>query len=208
LADLHLQNQQLREKMKKEGSTVGKGQRQMEVQFVDQFGFHKVTSAVLVLQVNNWRSDWVSFFARQRIHPQMDLIERSSGDRESRELWAQLQEQAILSLKIPSFFCGVEIVHSLLHGDLWRGNVAEDDSGPIIFDPASFYHSEYDLAIAGMFGGFSSSFYSAYHSKIPRATGFEKHLKFYQLFHYMSHWNHFGSVYGGSSINIMRKLTK
>uniref|UniRef100_A0A8C9KXQ3 protein-ribulosamine 3-kinase n=1 Tax=Serinus canaria TaxID=9135 RepID=A0A8C9KXQ3_SERCA len=193
--NLHLQNQQLREKMKKEESTVA--QRLCDPQKVYLkmkenclFCGVEVTSAVLVLQVNNWRSDW------------MDLIERSSGDRESRELWAQLQEQ------IPSFFCGVEIVHSLLHGDLWRENVAEDDSGPIIFDPASFCHSEHDFAIAGMFGGFSSSFYSAYHSKIPGAAGFEKHLKIYQLFHYMNHWNHFGSVYGGSSVNIMRKLTK
>ncbi|KAI1239667.1 hypothetical protein IHE44_0011091 [Lamprotornis superbus] len=146
LADLHLHNQQLREKMKREESTVGKGQGQMEVQFVDQFGFHTVTCCGYLPQVNNWQSDWVSFFARQRIQPQMDLIERNSGDGEARELWAQLQ------LKIPSLFCGVEIVPSLLHGDLWGGNVAEDDSGPIIFDPASFYgHSEYDLAIAGMF---------------------------------------------------------
>ncbi|NXR73134.1 KT3K kinase, partial [Pycnonotus jocosus] len=209
LADLHLHNQQLRGKMKKEESTVGKGQGQMEAHFVDQFGFHTVICCgylpqlVLLLQVNNWHRDWVSFFARQRIQPLMDLIERSSGDREARELWAQLQ------LKIPSFFCGIEIVPALLHGDLWGGNVAEDDSGPIIFDPASFYgHSEYDLEIARMFGGFSSFFYSTYHSKIPRAAGFEKHLQLYQLFHYMNQWNHFGSGYRGSSINIMRNLVK
>ncbi|NWT76608.1 KT3K kinase, partial [Prunella himalayana] len=203
LADLHLHNQQLRDKMKKEGSTAGKGQEQMEIQFVDQFGFPIVTCCGCLPQVNNWHSDRLSFFARQRIQPQMDLVERSSGDTEARELWAQLQ------LKIPSFFCGVEIVPSLLHGDLWGGNVAEDDSGPIIFDPASFYgHSEYDLAIAGMFGGLSSSFYSAYHSKIPRAAGFEKRLKLYQLFHYMNHWNHFGSGCRGSSINMVRNLVK
>ncbi|XP_065549933.1 ketosamine-3-kinase-like isoform X2 [Lathamus discolor] len=174
LADLHLHNQQLGEKLKKEESTV-----------------------------NEWQNDWVTFFAKQRIQPQMDMIEKNSGDREARELWAQLQ------LKIPSLFCDVEIVPALLHGDLWGGNVAEDDSGPVIFDPASFYgHSEYELAIAGMFGGFSSSFYSAYHSKIPKAAGFEKRLKLYQLFHYMNHWNHFGTGYRGSSLNIMRNLIK
>lgn len=114
-----------------------------------------------------------------------------------------------LQLKIPSLFSDVEIFPALLHGDLWGGNVAEDDSGPIIFDPASFYgHSEYELAIAGMFGGFTSSFYSAYHSKIPKAPGFEKRLKLYQLFHYMNHWNHFGTGYRGSSLNIMRNLVK
>ncbi|XP_053939211.1 ketosamine-3-kinase isoform X1 [Cuculus canorus] len=203
LADLHLHNQQLGEKLKKEESTVGKGQGQMEVQFVEQFGFHTVTCCGYLPQVNDWQKDWVTFFAKQRIQPQMDLIEKNSGDREARELWAQLQ------LKIPSLFCDVEIVPALLHGDLWGGNVAEDDSGPVIFDPASFYgHSEYELAIAGMFGGFSSSFYSAYHSKIPKAAGFEKRLKLYQLFHYMNHWNHFGTGYRGSSLNIMRNLIK
>uniref|UniRef100_H0Z8T5 protein-ribulosamine 3-kinase n=1 Tax=Taeniopygia guttata TaxID=59729 RepID=H0Z8T5_TAEGU len=137
LADLHLYNQRLGEKLKKEGSTVGKGQGQTEVQFVDQFGFHTVTCCGYLPQVNDWHSDWVSFFTRQRIQPQMDMIEKKSGDREARELWAQLQ------LKIPSLFCDMEIFPALLHGDLWGGNVAEDDSGPIIFDPASFYgHSE------------------------------------------------------------------
>lgn len=106
-------------------------------------------------------------------------------------------------------FCDIEVVPALLHGDLWAGNVAEDDSGPIIFDPACFYgHSEFELAIAGMFGGFSSSFFSAYHSKIPKAPGFEKRNKLYQLFNYINHWNHFGTGYRGSTLNIMRKLLK
>eukprot|EP00069_Balaena_mysticetus_P017912 bmy_02213T0 len=158
---------------------------------------------ILDIKVNDWQRDWVTFYARQRIQPQMDLLEQGSGDREARELWAALQ------LKIPDLFHDLDIVPALLHGDLWGGNVAEDSSGPIIFDPASFYgHSEYELAIAGMFGGFSGSFYSAYHSKVPKAPGFEKRLKLYQLFHYLNHWNHFGSGYRGSSLSIMRNLIK
>ncbi|XP_015280367.1 PREDICTED: ketosamine-3-kinase [Gekko japonicus] len=202
LADLHLHNQKLEEKLKKNASTIGKAE-QTDGQFVERFGFHTVTCCGYLPQVNDWQEDWVTFFARQRIQPQMDMIEKNSGDREARELWAQLQ------LKIPSLLGDMEIVPALLHGDLWGGNVAEDDSGPIIFDPASFYgHSEYELAIAGMFGGFGGSFYSAYHNKIPKAPGFEKRLKLYQLFHYMNHWNHFGGGYRGSSINIMRNLVK
>lgn len=114
-----------------------------------------------------------------------------------------------LQLKIPQFFTDVEIVPALLHGDLWGGNVAEVEEGPVIFDPASFYgHSEYELGIAGMFGGFNSSFYSAYHEKIPKAVGFAKRNQLYQLFHYLNHWNHFGGGYRGSSIRIMKDLLK
>lgn len=59
-----------------------------------------LTPAVLFLQVNDWQSDWVTFFARQRIQPQMDMVEKKSGDREARELWAQLQVGAILLVLI------------------------------------------------------------------------------------------------------------
>lgn len=44
-----------------------------------------------VRKVNDWQSDWVTFYARQRIQPQMELLEQGSGDREARELWAALQ---------------------------------------------------------------------------------------------------------------------
>lgn len=116
---------------------------------------------------------------------------------------------SILQLKIPQFFKDVEVVPALLHGDLWGGNVAECAEGPVIYDPASFYgHSEYELGIAGMFGGFNNSFYSAYHAKIPRAPGFEKRNQLYQLFHYLNHWNHFGGGYRGSSVRIMKDLLK
>lgn len=112
-------------------------------------------------------------------------------------------------LKIPQFFKDVEIVPALLHGDLWGGNVSECAEGPVTFDPASFYgHSEYELGIAGMFGGFNSSFYSAYHEKIPKAPGFAERNQLYQLFHYLNHWNHFGGGYRSSSLRIMKNLLK
>ncbi|XP_035036053.2 ketosamine-3-kinase isoform X3 [Hippoglossus stenolepis] len=152
---------------------------------------------------NEWQDDWVTFFSQQRLQHQLNMVENSHGDREARELWAKLQ------LKIPQFFTDVEIVPALLHGDLWGGNVSECTDGPVIFDPASFYgHSEFELGIAGMFGGFNRSFYSAYHEKIPKAPGFAERNQLYQLYHYLNHWNHFGGGYRGSSIGIMKNLMK
>ncbi|XP_069510638.1 ketosamine-3-kinase-like [Ambystoma mexicanum] len=203
LGDLHLHNQKLGEKMMKEQNVVGKGGSQSGPQYVDQFGFHTATCCGYLAQVNDWQSDWVTFYTRQRLQTQLDMVEKEYGDREARELWS------ILQLKIPELFKDANIFPALLHGDLWGGNVAEDGSGPVIFDPASFYgHSEYELGIAGMFGGFSSTFYASYHEKIPKADGFSKRQKLYQLFHYLNHWNHFGSGYRGSSLNIMRNLVK
>nr|XP_032801206.1 fructosamine-3-kinase-like isoform X2 [Petromyzon marinus] len=98
------------------------------------------------LSLNEWQEDWVTFFSRQRLQLQLDMIEKDYGERETRELWSRLQ------LRLGDFFRDVEVVPALLHGDLWTGNAAEINEGPVIFDPASFYrHSEYELAIAGMF---------------------------------------------------------
>ena len=122
-----------------------------------------------------------------------------------KELWPKLKS------KIPDFFKEIQVEPSLLHGDLWSGNSGEDSSGPgnysqdstfhlltscacnctctVIFDPASFYgHHEFDLAIAGMFGGFNRQFYDAYHKIIPKAPGFATRHKLYTLFHYLNHW--------------------
>ena len=59
-----------------------------------------------------------------------------------------------------SFFSNIEVFPSLLHGDLWSGNVGQVGNTPVVFDPASFYgHHEYDLAIGKMFGGFGGEFH-------------------------------------------------
>ncbi|XP_049491354.1 fructosamine-3-kinase [Panthera uncia] len=203
MADLHLYNQKLRDKSKEEENTVGRRTERAEPQYVSKFGFHMVTCCGFIPQVNEWQDDWSTFFARHRLQAQLDLIEKDYADREARELWSQLQ------VKIPDLFCGLEIVPALLHGDLWSGNVAEDDSGPIVYDPASFYgHSEFELAIALMFGGFPRSFFTAYHRKIPKAPGFDRRLLLYQLFNYLNHWNHFGRQYRSPSLGTMRKLLK
>ncbi|XP_059235145.1 fructosamine-3-kinase isoform X2 [Mustela nigripes] len=203
LADLHLHNQKLREKSEEEESTVGRRAEGAEPRHVTKFGFHRVTCCGFIPQVNEWQEDWPTFFARHRLQAQLDLIEKDYADREARELWSQLQ------VKIPDLFRGLEIVPALLHGDLWSGNVAEDDAGPIVYDPASFYgHSEFELAIALMFGGFPRSFFTAYHRKIPKAPGFDKRLLLYQLFNYLNHWNHFGQGYRSPSLGTMRKLVQ
>ena len=59
---------------------------------------------------------------------------------------------------------------------------------------------------AGMFGGFSSTFYSSYHQLIPKEPGFEQRHLLYKLFHNLNHWNHFGGGYKSGSLSIMKKL--
>ncbi|GBM53724.1 Fructosamine-3-kinase [Araneus ventricosus] len=199
LARMHLFNINLQAS----GSSINKSNQDEQPVYVDKFGFHTTTCCGYIPLVNSWKDDWVEFYAQQRLDHQIKLLTSSYGDRELTELWSEL------SLKIPSFFEGIEIKPSLLHGDLWSGNAAETKKEPVIFDAAVFYgHSEFELSIADMFGGFPRSFYNAYHNILPKEANFDKRKDLYKLFHCLNHWNHFGGGYRSSSLSIMRRLLK
>lgn len=184
LATMHLSN---RKNKGKEG-------------YVSKFGFDVETCCGSIPQSNTWEESWSKFYVN-KLSEQVGRLKGS--DRELRELWPQLQQ------KTKELLDDLQVEPSLLHGDLWSGNAGASRGKPVVFDPAAFYgHSEYDLGIAGMFGGFSQSFYSAYHSLIPKEEGFDARHSLYQLFHYLNHWNHFGAGYRGQSLNIIKKLIK
>jgi len=198
LARLHLDNIKQLQNAESEKNRIGKNQ---DLTAVEKFGFPTTTCCGYIAQDNEWHDDWVAFYTKCRLQHQVDLIEKEYSDSDARSLWSRLKP------KIPELFKDVDVKPSLLHGDLWSGNVAETDDGPVTFDPASFYgHHEFDLAIAGMFGGFSRAFYDAYHKEIPKQKGFDKRHQLYQLFHHLNHWNHFGTGYKSSSLQIMRGL--
>lgn len=197
LARLHLLNAELEEKAKHGEKFVGRSQY---YKYVDKFGFYTDTCCGYLKQDNTWKDTWLELYAR-KIDLQMELLNKNYRNNEARELWSQLLP------KLSKFFEGLEIKPALIHGDLWGGNVGETSSEPVIFDPASYYgHSEFDLSISKMFGGFGSSFFDSYHKLIPQAEGFRKRVDLYKLFHYLNHWNHFGSGYEGSTLSTLRTV--
>ena len=85
---------------------------------------------------------------------------------------------------------------SLLHGDLWSGNVINGIINPIFIDTSCYYgHSEADLALTYMFGGFSNDFYRSYEVYNPLESGSEQRKPIYMLYHYLNHLNIFGRSY-------------
>ena len=86
---------------------------------------------------------------------------------------------------------------SLVHGDLWNGNVGMTIQGePCLYDPAVYWgHSETDLAMARLFGGFREDFFDAYQGNISSEDGEEERLLVYQLYHLLNHYNLFGGSY-------------
>ncbi len=86
---------------------------------------------------------------------------------------------------------------SLLHGDLWSGNVITGKDGKAwMIDPAVYVgHAEADLAMTELFGGFPREFYDAYREAASWQPGYESRRDLYNLYQLLNHLNMFGGSY-------------
>jgi fructosamine-3-kinase len=142
-------------------------------------------------QSNAPAEDWASFWAARRLEPQLRLAGAHLGPEDRRRFAALLP-------RLPDLLgVGEAEGPSLLHGDLWSGNVhLLASGGAALVDPASCYgHREVDLAMAELFGGFAPAFRAAYEEAWPLAADWPRRRAVYQLYYLLVHVNLFGSGY-------------
>ncbi|WP_193213776.1 fructosamine kinase family protein [Luteolibacter marinus] len=136
-------------------------------------------------QLNRPAESWREFYLERRLRPQVQLA-HGQGHR--------LDEDAILAAA-EACLGDHEPAPSLLHGDLWSGNVAAlaDGSG-VIFDPAPYFGDpETDLAMLEMFGGpLPAPFLTSYGALPPDRS---RRQPLYNLYHALNHLNLFGASY-------------
>lgn len=152
-----------------------------------EFGFDHDNHIGITVQPNAWQKKWSSFFAEQRIGWQLQI----------------LREKGIELVDIDDFVKFIEAQlsshhprPSLLHGDLWHGNVAQCEGRPVCYDPACYWgDAECDLAMTELFGGFEPEFYQGYESVSPIKLGYEIRKHIYNLYHILNHCNCFGGHY-------------
>ena len=124
------------------------------------FGWHRDNIIGSTEQRNPRSEDWVEFWREHRLGLQFKLAERRGGSfRGADELTDRLDE--LFAHYAPS--------PSLLHGDLWSGNVSFSETGaPVTYDPACYFGDrEAEFGIINMFGGFHREFYEGYNSVWP-----------------------------------------
>lgn len=167
----------------------------------DAFGWRLDNTIGSTPQPNDWMEEWGAFLREQRLGFQLELAARNGyGGRlqsEGEKLLASL-DQLIDHAPVPS----------LLHGDLWGGNIGYDDGGnPVIFDPAVYYGDrEADLAMTELFGGFGRAFYDAYNDAWPLDRGYAVRKTLYNLYHILNHLNLFGGGYAGQAQGMIDRL--
>eukprot|EP00249_Psilotum_nudum_P005783 c19210_g1_i1 orf=157-1104(+) len=161
------------------------------------FGFMVDNTIGSTPQQNPWTQDWITFYSEYRIGYQLKLAQQQYRDNDLYEKGQKLLQN------LPFLFKDLEVKPCLLHGDLWSGNIAADkERHPVILDPASYYgHNEAEFGMSWC-AGFSSAFYNAYFEVMPKQPGFEQRRDLYKLYHYLNHYNMFGSGYRSSCTSI------
>jgi len=174
----------------------------MHCRYHRQFGFHCDNTIGSSVQPNPFCDNWVEFWQQHRLGVQLSLGARGSFEA------ALLDAGARLNDNMGKFFQGYEPRPSLLHGDLWSGNLGSDSAGnPVIYDPACYYGDhEADLAMMELFGNPGSRFFSVYDEIFAIDDGYPLRRDLYNLYHLLNHANLFGGGYAGQSLVLINRL--
>jgi fructosamine-3-kinase len=142
---------------------------------------------------NRESGNWPEFWGEQRLAPTASILDRPWRERVA-NLLPRLE--AILPASPRA---------SLLHGDLWTGNIlVREGTLAALIDPASYYgHAEVDLAMLSLFEALPPEFGEAYG---PLEPGWEARRGVYQLFPALMHLRLFGQSYSAMTDRLLGQL--
>jgi len=178
---------------------------------IDLAKLHKTSSQMFGLkydnyigslnQINTPKTSWETYFIENRISP---LVKQAFD----KNLLTNHHLKNFENL----FGCLGEILPkekpSLVHGDLWSGNLLRGkNQTPVFIDPAIYFgNREVDIAMTQMFGSFDNSFISFYNEIFPLENNWEDRIQIHNLYPNLVHLILFGITYLGRIERVINKF--
>lgn len=188
LADGWLVMEALDTSGKRDDAALGEGLKELHSSVAEQHGWHWDNACGRTPQPNAPMSDGRAFQRERRLMPlseacyQHGLIDNALHERIIRQAHA-------LETWLP------DRPASLVHGDLWSGNVLYTPSGPAIIDPAIYRHyPDVDIAMLTLFGSLDERFFEAYWNGDAPAD-WPRREALFQLYPLLNHVLLFGTSF-------------
>jgi fructosamine-3-kinase len=173
----------------------GRRLAQLHARTQNSFGFDHDNYLGTTPQPNGWLADGYAFYAKRRIG-----FQAARAHHRGLLSAADLKRAEALAHNLPNLVPPQP--PSLIHGDLWLGNILPGPDGQAcLIDPAAHYGwAEAELAMTALFGRPPDAFYAAYTAESRLEPGYQTRFDVYNLYHLLNHLNLFGSSYR-SSVN-------
>lgn len=167
-----------------------------------QYGLEFDTLIGSLHQPNPQSTSWIEFFRDHRLLYMADVAYNSGSL--SLDLRKRIDR---LAARLGDFLYEPE-KPSLIHGDLWGGNVLAMNGAFVgVIDPAIYYADpEIELAFSTLFGTFGEAFFERYQQIRPIREGFfETRRDLYNLYPLLVHVRLFGGSYAHQIQKILRR---
>lgn len=181
---------------------LGEGLAEMHGIVRNRFGWWRDNVIGSTTQRNTQTPNWLEFWRENRLGYQLELAAADGA-----QSLARAGDR--LLTRLDDLLTSHQPEASLVHGDLWGGNVGMDRAGrPVLFDPAVYYGDrETDIAMTELFGGFSPLFFEAYQGAWPLDRQYrELRRPLYQLYHLLNHHHLFGGHYATEAKQVIDAL--
>lgn len=164
-------------------ASLADGLRTLHATSADNYGWSADHAFGDVAIPNACSDNWINFWADQRLRCLLPYLEAATANR------IEMVADRIGDL-LP-----LHPAPSLLHGDLWNGNILVSGSAvSALIDPACYHgHREVDTAMLTLFSAPPQSFFDA----LDLEPGWRDRLPVYRLWPALVHLRLFGSSYAG-----------
>ncbi len=169
----------------------------------DSYGFERDTLVGALKQPNPQTKDWATFFAQHRV------LHMAGEAHKEGKIDAKMMKQIDKLCGKLSGYIKPTGAPSLLHGDIWGGNVLFGRGKIAAFlDPAIYFgDKEAELAFIRLFNTFDSFFFTRYNEINPIEKGFfEERVDLYNIYPLLVHTRLFGASYARKVQKILERF--